>query len=222
MADKKITDLPNAGTVATTDLAEMVVAGTSSKVALSVMRAAMVPVAVATEVSGLAAGIGTWLTTPSGGNLGAALTSALTVAKGGTGATASTGSGNVVLAAGPTLTGVTTVSALRLTGSTGNASTGTINDVSLGGNRRVRFTNAAGPVITGLDATGIADGDIVYLTAFATSITVNHEDAGSLAANRFSLRGGAARTLPAPISWGFIYDGTSSRWLEMGASYSNP
>lgn len=104
---------------------------------------------------------------------------------------------------------------LRTTGETSSAATGTQNNFSLGGNRRVRFTNANAPTLTGIDATGIGDGDIIELISLAsvTNVIISHEDAGSTAANRFSnIAAVASLSLWQNGITRFQYDGTSQRW----------
>lgn len=165
-------------------------------------------------ISGLGANVAAMLAAFSSANIRAACTD-------------ETGTGGLVFATAPTIdaptfTGIVTMPAQRIGGTTANASTGTLNNLSLGGNRKIRFTNATAPTITGLDSTGIADGDIVYLIPVAGSLTLNHESAGSSAANRFDLRSATARTLPTAAIYGLMYDGTSARWRMMGGDYSNP
>ncbi len=94
MADVKLTALPAAASVTTDDLVPMVDGAdtTTKKATVSQVRAAIVPVAVATEVSGLGAGVATFLTTPSNANFSALA------------GIVQTGSGNFVFSTSPTLT----------------------------------------------------------------------------------------------------------------------
>ncbi len=88
-------------TSSTNTTAAMVV-GTGASLAATgsgTITATAVPVG---GVSGLGAGVGTWLATPSGANLASALTTPLTIGGGGTGATSLTGHGMVVVNTGGT------------------------------------------------------------------------------------------------------------------------
>lgn len=198
-----------------------------------------------TGLTALAAGIATFLGTPSGANLAAALTTALPDTKGGTGLTAlgagvatmlgtfssaniktactdETGTGGALVfataptLATPTFTGTAVTTGLRYTGTTSNNGTGTLNDVSLGGNRKVRFTNAVGPTINGFDSTGVADGEklMVIVDIAAGTVAVASEAAGSLAANRIHTAFGTSLSLNAGTYLELMYDGANSRWIE--------
>jgi hypothetical protein len=94
MADVKLTALPAAASVSTDDIVPIVdLADTTTKKAtVTQVRAAIVPVAVATEVSGLGAGVATFLTTPNNANFSALA------------GIVQTGSGNFVFSTSPTLT----------------------------------------------------------------------------------------------------------------------
>lgn len=94
---------------------------------------------------------------------------------------------------------------------------GTANNYGLPANFKGRtvYLNATGPVtITGFDATGVADGTTVRVVLRSTSstITVNHNDAGSSAANRVLITGGAAATYGADDGFEMEYDAADSRW----------
>lgn len=71
---------------------------------------------------------------------------------------------------------------------------------------------------------GGADGRIVVLTNMAGSgvadITINHENAGSTAANRFDLAAGGVWYLATGESATFIYNGSSSRWVQVATTGS--
>lgn len=66
---------------------------------------------------------------------------------------------------------------------------------------------------------GGADGRIVVITNMAGSgvadITINHENASSSAANRFDLAVGGTWILATGESATFVYNGSSSRWVQV-------
>lgn len=176
------------------------------------------------KLTGLGANVATFLSTPSGANLGAALTSALTVAKGGTGLTALTIPASGLLVGTTDLQTLTNKSLTTPTVSStviNNATSGTtINNCTLSGSAgtviRLRFTDAIGPTVTGFDVTtvsggAVTDGTILRVTAVGGTVAFNHENAGSTAANRITC-GGLTINLPAGSHVDFEYDGTSSRW----------
>jgi len=75
--------------------------------------------------------------------------------------------------------------------------------------------DAGGSVLTGMDATGVADGYRVVLTNIdANPITVLHESGLSLAANRFNTNGDLF--WPSGVSHEFIRDAALSRWSKLG------
>lgn len=185
-----------------------------------------------TGLTSLGAGVATFLGTPSGANLASALTSALPTSKGGTGLTAlaanmatflgtatsanlaatvsdETGTGALVFGTQPTISTPLLDLGVRWTGVTSDNSTGTINNVSLASKRILAFTNAAGPTVTGIDATGISDGDEIIVYSTSGSFILNHQDAGSTATNRIDT-GGVAMTIPAGPYIRLRY--LSSRW----------
>jgi hypothetical protein len=94
MADVKLTGLPAAASVTTDDLVAIVDGAdtTTKKATVSQVRAAIVPVAVASEISGLGGGVATFLTTPNNTNFFALA------------GIAATGSGNFVFHNSPSLT----------------------------------------------------------------------------------------------------------------------
>lgn len=139
-----------------------------------------------------------------------------------TACTDETGSGGSLVFAtsptisGATLTGTSIVSGLRLSGVTSSAATGTQNNFSLGGNRVIEFTNATGPTITGFDATGISNLDILVIINTGGVLAINHEDAGSSAANRYSAGSGASASVASGMVVLLIY--YASRWRVLAAN----
>lgn len=136
-----------------------------------------------------------------------------------------TGSGSLVFGTSPTLTtpqvngGRIEATTFRWDGETTNASTGTLNNVSLGGNRILRFTHASGATITGFDATGVEDGEALLVRSIGNVLTLNHEDAGSSAGNRMTLPGAVARSQSGSVVGIFIYDATAARWFMPSGWY---
>lgn len=104
----------------------------------------------------------------------------------------------------------------RVSSFTTNSSTGTLNNVSRGSSAVVEFSNAIGPTVTGFDATGASDGTLLFVFTSGGNILINHEDAGSSAANRVTLQGGIAVQVPTGTFTVFIY--RSSRWRHIAAT----
>lgn len=75
-------------------------------------------------------------------------------------------------------------------------------------------TNAAGSTLTGLSAQG--DGDVRIIQSLgAGPLTLANENAGSAAANRFTLPNGVDMTIPTGASAILNYSTTTSRWVLM-------
>ncbi len=108
--------------------------------------------------------------------------------------------------------------------STGDISTtlngGTVNDWApgIGSTTTVRTDLTAATIVTG--AAGGSDGKFLLVqnisTVLVNTITINHEDAGSVAANRFNLPSQLAAVIPVGGAAAFRYDSTSSRWRLFG------
>ena len=72
----------------------------------------------------------------------------------------------------------------------------------------------SGPAtITGLGALGIGKHLIIRNISAAFSLTLTHEDAGSIAVDRFNLPGAAPVVIPPFGSQEVIWDATSQRWF---------
>lgn len=99
---------------------------------------------------------------------------------------------------------------------------GTVNNCTLSGTagtvRRLRFTDAIGPTVTGFDATGVADGTILRVTAVGGTVAITSEDALSTAANRITLNANITINLPMGCFTEFQYDLTSQRWRGAAAT----
>jgi hypothetical protein len=169
----------------------------------------------ATSAVTLAANVETLLTTPSSANLAAAVTD-------------ETGTGALVFANTPTLvtpvigaatgtslttTGKVTAGALAIAPRVTNATTGNQDNIPCG--PVIALTD--GINIRGILATGVTDGQIIYLLApaLATGITILHQDANSTAANRIITWNAGTINLYENSYTGLIYDGTAQRWKFM-------
>jgi hypothetical protein len=103
----------------------------------------------------------------------------------------------------------TTAGGSNLTGNTNDLDVATIIATLY----RIENTTA-GPIdLTGLDATGSANGRVVILHNIgAQNIVIKHQNAGSLAPNRFDLPGGADILLAQKGVATFAYDTADSFW----------
>lgn len=101
-----------------------------------------------------------------------------------------------------------------LTNATNNTSSGTLNDVSTSDLNYLRFTNA--PTINGF-ANG-ASGKVLFIfnDNSTNSITLNHQNVGSIAANRIIIGQGQSAIIPAQTMAIVVYDSTDSRWFIQG------
>ena len=83
------------------------------------------------------------------------------------------------------------------------------------GAEQIRQATSAPAVVTGIAVSAAARGEgrsLIVTNISANTLTLNHEDAASLAANRFSLPGAVALVIPANGSASLRYDSASSRW----------
>jgi hypothetical protein len=88
------------------------------------------------------------------------------------------------------------------------------------GAARAGFTrltpNALNTVVTGLSATNIRDGHrLTVINIGNKTLTFNHQDAGSAAANRIITSTGAAIVLTQDQTVEFMYDLTTARWRQI-------
>jgi hypothetical protein len=99
---------------------------------------------------------------------------------------------------------------------------GTVNNCTLGASsgalRRLRFTNASGPTITGFSSAGVADGTTLRVLAVGGTVAITHQGGTSSAANRCTLAGGTSISLTAGTFTEFEYDSTSQRWRHLAAT----
>lgn len=210
-----------------------IVGGAQNAASSLIVDADVTSVGVA-KLTGLGANVATFLATPSGANLASALTSALTVAKGGTGLTSLTIPASALLVGTTdtqTLTNKTLTSptintgaidggrveadSFRLKGVITNATTGNQNDIPRAA--RIRCTND-GLNITGIDATGAEDGEVVQIiaaTSFVTGMTIVHQSASSAAANRIISWTAATINMLENAVISLQYDATTQRWRFM-------
>lgn len=163
MSNVAISQLPAAASAAATDEIPIVQGGVTKKLTNAQLftSATFVTPALGTPVSGNLANC-TGLPIANG------TTGTLTVARGGTGATASTGSGNVVLATGPTLVtpvlGVATATSINKVTFTAPATSATL-------------TIADGKTLTANNSLTLAGTDATTMTFPATSASIARTDA---------------------------------------------
>lgn len=163
MSNVAISQLPAAAAAASTDEIPIVQGGVTKKLtnALLFTSATFVAPALGTPASGNLANC-TGLPIVNG------TTGTLTVARGGTGATASTGTGNVVLATGPTLVtpvlGVATATSINKVTFTAPATSATL-------------TIADGKTLTANHSLTLAGTDATTMTFPATSASIARTDA---------------------------------------------
>lgn len=165
----------------------------------------------ATSAVAPAAGVETFITTPSSANLASAVTD-------------ETGTGALVFADTPTLvtpvigaatgtslavTGKVTAGGQAFSGGIVNSDTGTQHNIARAA--VIRLTD--GIVITGIDATGAADMELVLLVipALATGVTFSHET-GSSAGNQITSWTGTTINAYEKSVLALRYDLTATKW----------
>jgi hypothetical protein len=116
-----------------------------------------------------------------------------------------------------TVTGVRFSTGLYLFNTTTPAAiTGTNNNyapASSANANRIRISSSGGATsITGLSISQLDGRRVTLYNTAATTITLNHEDAGSTAANRFNLSSASNANITQFGSITLVYDGTTSRW----------
>lgn len=104
-----------------------------------------------------------------------------------------------------------------------NASTGTLNDVVT----TVTGTPASGITFTGAAPTvnGFASGTpgrVLFLVAKGGAVTLAHEAAGSIAANRITTPTGASVNVADESTAIVVYNATDSRWHVLSTGASGP
>lgn len=82
----------------------------------------------------------------------------------------------------------------------------------------IRVDSDADRAITGLSASQVEGRKILITNDGAFTITLNHEDANSTAANRFDLGADNNLAIEAGATALLSYDGTASRWRVIGGS----
>lgn len=121
----------------------------------------------------------------------------------------------VIFAGSTNIAGLVSVSGIQ-----NNTTTGTQNDLALGNVNTLMWAGAAPSVITGFS--GGANGRILIIDVLsASALTLAHENAGSVAANRLSCPQGVDAIASSLIATGaasatFRYDSAISRWKLIG------
>ena len=112
-----------------------------------------------------------------------------------------------------TLTAGGELASLRLTSTTSiSTSGGTLSDYAIGTHRKLVFTNATPPTVTGFLATGISDGEVLVLENAGGSMTLKN-NATSSTANRMLFGSGADVTFPSGCYLELRYSAAQSRWI---------
>ncbi len=106
-----------------------------------------------------------------------------------------TGSGAVVLAGGPTLGAVTVTGAISTQSFAFAASNGANQNVAIGTTGWLRVSGPSAGFSIGGFTNGLAGRDLYVFNISAQILTINHQDAGSVLANRITTLGGANVTL---------------------------
>ena len=142
------------------------------------------------------------LANSSGLPIVAGTTGTLTVARGGTGVTTSTGSGNVVLSSGPTLTNPTLTNPSMTTPTLGVATATTVNKVTFTPPATgSTLTIADGKTLTANHSLTLAGTDSTVMTFPSTSATIARTDAAQTFTGTQTFSGpivGAAQALSGP------------------------
>lgn len=89
---------------------------------------------------------------------------------------------------------------------------GTVNNAAPGVARNYRLAGSTVPILTGLVA-GVDGEERFAWNSNATAVVINHDDAGSTAANRFYTATGTALTVAQFEQIKLLYDATSARWI---------
>ena len=166
---------------------------------------------IATGVSGLAAGIATFLGTPSSANLASAVTD-------------ETGTGNVVFSASPTFTGTVSGASVTWTGKealqlgTDYTTVGTQSDVAINTTSAVRYAGASAATFYGIAAGASGQILVVHNSSTATLTLANQSVSDATAASRIITGTGADLPVTAGSSVILQYDNAASRWRVIGGS----
>jgi hypothetical protein len=108
--------------------------------------------------------------------------------------------------------------ALRLTSSTPTTLAGDVNNWDVGNKSFIRAAGgAADRIVTGILASGVADGHLMIITNIGTTnkISFANESASSTAANRIITTAAGTVEIPPAHTIQLIYDATTARWREM-------
>ncbi len=89
--------------------------------------------------------------------------------------------------------------------------TGTQNDVNLGTGVLFRYSGSGAATFTGF-AGGTDGREIHIMNVSSSNITINHQDTGSVAANRVITSNGSSVIIPPAVTIVLQYDSAASRW----------
>ena len=124
---------------------------------------------------------------------------------------------NLTTSSSPTFAGATLSEDLALQFGSDHSTTGSQNDVDLGGTSAIRYTGAGTATFTGV--TGGANGRLFYIhNDSASDLTLSNQSASSSAANRVITGTGSDLAVPAGSSIVMQYDSTESRWRVVGGT----
>lgn len=91
-----------------------------------------------------------------------------------------------------------------------------ITAVLIGANRIRQATDAANSALSGMVSIGINGAEWILVNLGPGTLTLEHEDVSSAAANRFSLEGAANRVIGVNGAVIITYDSVLARWLCIG------
>jgi hypothetical protein len=118
---------------------------------------------------------------------------------------------------------------LGFSGAGSTISPGTYNNVPTLSTRslyKIMLLSAGTAIYTGFTAGAGGDYAIIRnisnLASSTNLVQLNHEDTGSLAANRMILAGASNRTLKPGESVVLLYDEFNDRWIEIGGAVATP
>lgn len=199
MSTVAISQLPAAATAAGTDEIPIVQGGTTKKLTNSILFTApsMGTPALGTPSAGV-------LTNCTGLPIVAGTTGTLSVARGGTGVTTSTGTGSVVLSNSPTLVTpvlgaatATTINNVTFTAPAANATLTLANNKTLTANNSLTLAGTDGKTLTLNNSLTLAGTDATVMTFPSTTATIARIDAAQTFAGNQTFSGAIISTVQA-------------------------